>query len=113
LPGFYSGTLASIPSTGGAFVFNGTAGSQVGAFTATVTFPNPLLAWTLGRIGPTPALCLFKFQACACLLLLWRLRTHRFAVPALAFSAAVYIVCSLAPWAATLASIHFELYSPS
>ncbi|MCU1338489.1 MAG: repeat containing protein, partial [Bryobacterales bacterium] len=46
LPGFYTGTLATIPSTGGAFVFNGTAGTQVGAFTATVTFPNPLLAWT-------------------------------------------------------------------
>lgn len=45
-PGFYTATLASIPSTGGAYVFNATAGSQVGAFTATVTFPNPLLVWT-------------------------------------------------------------------
>jgi uncharacterized protein (TIGR03437 family) len=46
LPGFYQATLSSIPSTGGAYVFNGTAGSQVGAFTGTVNFPNPLLAWT-------------------------------------------------------------------
>jgi uncharacterized protein (TIGR03437 family) len=57
LPGFYSATLASIPSTGGAYVFNGTAGSQVGAFSATVTFPNPLLVWTnqnaAGNVGRT------------------------------------------------------------
>jgi hypothetical protein len=45
------------PSTGGAYVFNGTAGSQVGAFSATVTFPNPLLVWTnqsaAGTVGRT------------------------------------------------------------
>ena len=46
VPGLYFGTLSSIPSTGGAFVFSGTAGSQVGAFTATVNFPNPLMTWT-------------------------------------------------------------------
>ena len=46
VPGFYFAQLNSIPSTGGAYVFNATAGSQVGAFTATVNFPNPLLAWT-------------------------------------------------------------------
>ena len=45
-PGLYSATLSSIPSTGGAYVFNGTAGSQVGGFTTTVTFPNPILSWT-------------------------------------------------------------------
>ncbi len=105
------GTLALVVVNLALQLFDGVA-TYVGLSTG-VTEGNPLLAWTLGRIGPTPALCLFKFQACACLLLLWRLRTHRFAVPALAFSAAVYIVCSLAPWAATLASIHFELYSPS
>jgi len=105
------GTLALVVVNLALQFFDGVA-TYVGLTTG-VTEGNPLLAWTLGRIGPTPALCLFKFQACACLLLLWRLRTHRFAVPALAFSAAVYIVCSLAPWAATLASIHFELYSPS
>ena len=105
------GTLALVVVNLALQLFDGVA-TYVGLSTG-VTEGNPLLAWTLGRIGPTPALCLFKFQACACLLLLWRLRSHRFAVPALAFCAAVYIVCSLAPWAATLASIHFELYSPS
>ncbi len=44
--GFYLGTLSSIPSTGGAFVFNGAGGATVGKFTATVNFPNPLLNWT-------------------------------------------------------------------
>jgi hypothetical protein len=105
------GTLALVVVNLALQLFDGVA-TYVGLNTG-VTEGNPLLAWTLGRIGSTPALCLFKFQACACLLLLWRLRTHRFTVPALAFSAAVYIVCSLAPWAATLASIHFELYIPS
>ena len=54
-PGFYTATIASIPSTGGAYVFTGTAGSQVGAFSATVNFPNPLLVWTnqsaAGNVG--------------------------------------------------------------
>lgn len=36
----------AISSSGGAFTFNGSGGSQVGAFTATVNFPNPLLSWT-------------------------------------------------------------------
>jgi uncharacterized protein (TIGR03437 family) len=46
LPGFYAATLASIPSTGGAYVFNSTAGSQVGAFSGViVNSPNPLLVW--------------------------------------------------------------------
>ena len=44
--GFYTATLSSIPSTGGAYVFTSTAGSQVGSFSATVSFPNPLLSWT-------------------------------------------------------------------
>ena len=43
--GYYSAQLSSIPSTGGAFVFRGTGGSQVGAFNATVNFPNPILSW--------------------------------------------------------------------
>lgn len=55
VPGFYTGTIASIPSTGGAYVFNGTPGSQVGAFTATVNFPNPLLVWTNQSAAATVA----------------------------------------------------------
>ncbi len=44
---FYS-LLAStaVPDTGGTFTFTGTGGADVGAFTATVTFANPLLTWT-------------------------------------------------------------------
>lgn len=39
----------AIPSTGGTFTFSGSGASganAVGPFTATVTFPNPLLTWT-------------------------------------------------------------------
>jgi uncharacterized protein (TIGR03437 family) len=47
-PGLYSSTLPAgfLTTSGGAFTFTGTAGSQVGAFTAEVTFSNPLLTWT-------------------------------------------------------------------
>ena len=44
--GIQTGTLAAIPSTGGAFVFSSSIGTQVGAFITTVSFPNPLLSWT-------------------------------------------------------------------
>ncbi len=47
-PGIYSTTLPAgfLTTAGGAFTFTGTAGSQVGAFTAQVTFSDPLLTWT-------------------------------------------------------------------
>jgi hypothetical protein len=73
---------------------------------------NPLLVLALDRLGPV-ALFLFKLQACACVLLLWRLRRSRFVAPALALSAAVYVVCSLAPWTVALASVHLDLYIAS
>jgi hypothetical protein len=44
--GTYFSTIPAIPTTGGAYVFNATAGSQIGAFTTTVNFPNPILSWT-------------------------------------------------------------------
>jgi hypothetical protein len=69
---------------------------------------NPLLAWALAQLGPGSALFLFKLQACACLWLLWRVRRNWLARPALVFSAAVYLACSLAPWAAALATLHIE-----
>ncbi len=72
---------------------------------------NPLLAWALGHLGPASALCLFKLQACACLLLLWRARRSRLAAPALLLSAAVYVVCSLAPWTAALTELHLEYWA--
>ena len=55
VPGLYQVQLPSgaIPTTGGAFTFTGPGGSDVGAFTATVSFPNPLLAWTNQAAGAT------------------------------------------------------------
>jgi hypothetical protein len=67
---------------------------------------NPLVRWAFGHMGPATTLLVFKLHACACLLLLWRLRGSRFAVPALGVSAVVYAVCSFAPWTAALASVH-------
>ncbi|MCU1336511.1 MAG: hypothetical protein JWO19_2092 [Bryobacterales bacterium] len=46
VPGIAFATLSAIPSTGGSYVFNGSGGAQVGKFTATVNFANPLLTWT-------------------------------------------------------------------
>jgi len=48
-PGDYFGQLATISPTGGTFTFTGSGGTganAVGPFTASVTFPNPLLVWT-------------------------------------------------------------------
>ena len=50
--GVSSGILAAelpsgfIPSSGGTFTFNGSGGADVGSFSASLTFPNPLLVWT-------------------------------------------------------------------
>jgi uncharacterized protein (TIGR03437 family) len=49
--GNYFAQLASnaIPTSGGTFTFNGKGGSgsnAVGAFTASINFPNPILSWT-------------------------------------------------------------------
>ena len=89
-------------------VFDGVA-TYVGVH-AGMTEGNPLLAWALAQVGPGFALVLFKLQACACLLLLWHVRRNRLAAPALVFSATVYVVCSLAPWAAALATLHREYW---
>jgi uncharacterized protein (TIGR03437 family) len=47
IKGYSSAILAAggIPSSGGSFTFNGSGGADVGSFTATVTFSNPLLSW--------------------------------------------------------------------
>ncbi|HJQ84230.1 MAG TPA: DUF5658 family protein [Candidatus Binatia bacterium] len=90
-------------------VFDGVA-TYVGVH-AGMAEGNPLLAWALGQLGPASALLLFKLQACACLLLLWRVRRNRLAAPALVLSATVYVVCSLAPWAAALATLHREYWA--
>jgi uncharacterized protein (TIGR03437 family) len=46
--GTYFSTLPSgaISTSGGTFTFTGAGGSDVGSFTAAVTFPNPILSWT-------------------------------------------------------------------
>ena len=36
----------AIPDTGGTFTFTGTGGADVGPFTSTITFANPLFSWT-------------------------------------------------------------------
>ena len=87
-------------------LFDGVA-TYVGLHTG-IAEGNPLIDWALGRFGPASVLCLFKLQACACLLLLWHLRRNRLATPALVLSAAVYVVYSLAPWTAALAAAHME-----
>jgi hypothetical protein len=71
---------------------------------------NPLLAWAFEEIGTESALFLFKLQACACLALLWCVRRNWLVAPALVFSAAVYAVCSLAPWTAALAIAQRDFY---
>ena len=105
-PATERGMLALVALNLALQVFDGVA-TYVGVH-AGMTEGNPLLAWALGQLGPASALCLFKLQACACLLLLWCVRRHRLAAPALVLCAAVYVVCSLAPWAAALATLHRE-----
>lgn len=55
IPGTYLAQLpaGAIPSTGGAFTFNGPGGKDVGAFTTTVSLPNPLMSWTNQAAGAT------------------------------------------------------------
>jgi hypothetical protein len=103
------GMLALVCLNLGLQVFDGVA-TYVGIH-AGMAEGNPLLAWALAQLGPASALFLFKLQACACLLLLWRVRQNRLAAPALVLSAAVYVVCSLAPWAAALATLHLEYWA--
>jgi uncharacterized membrane protein len=66
---------------------------------------NPLLGWAFGHLGAASALCLFKLEACACVLILWRMRWSRLAAPALALSAVVYALCSFGPWTAALSGL--------
>ena len=56
-PGTYVAQLATgaIPSSGGTFAFHGAGGTQVGAFDASVVFPNPLLNWTSQSANATAA----------------------------------------------------------
>jgi len=51
---FYS-LLSStaFPQTGGTYTFNGSGGADVGQFTTSVTFSNPLLTWTNESVAAT------------------------------------------------------------
>ncbi len=66
---------------------------------------NPLLGWAFDRLGAAPTLCLFKLEAIAAVVLVWRLRRSPLAAPALAVTAAIYAVFSLVPWASALAGL--------
>lgn len=48
VPGFYGAQLPSgfLTQSGGLFQFQATAGTQVGAFNASINFPTPLINWT-------------------------------------------------------------------
>jgi uncharacterized protein (TIGR03437 family) len=48
IKGAFSSPLAAgaIPSSGGTFTFKGSGGADVGSFTGTLTFSNPILSWT-------------------------------------------------------------------
>jgi uncharacterized protein (TIGR03437 family) len=53
--GSYVKLLAAdaITSSGGTFVFTGAGGTDVGAFTASINLPNPILSWTNQGAGAT------------------------------------------------------------
>jgi len=48
IKGAFYGLLAdgAIPQSGGTFTFKGTGGADVGSFSSTLTFSNPLISWT-------------------------------------------------------------------
>lgn len=48
IKGAFNAALAAggIPQSGGAFTFQGTGGADVGKFTSSVAFDNPILSWT-------------------------------------------------------------------
>ncbi len=74
---------------------------------------NPLIRWALLHTGPALAVTLFKLEACACLVLVWKLRRHPLALPALALTAVVYFAFSTVPWTVALASAQGRLYMAS
>lgn len=46
-------TSGAIPQTGGTFTFTGSGGADVGSFTSTIVFTNPLLTWTNQSVAAT------------------------------------------------------------
>jgi len=66
---------------------------------------NPLLAASMQRLGITPALVIFKCEACAALMMIWLARRNWLAVPALVTCALIYLAWSVGPWTAALARL--------
>lgn len=46
-------SAAAFPQSGGTYTFNGSGGADVGSFTSTLTFTNPLLTWTNESVAAT------------------------------------------------------------
>jgi len=66
---------------------------------------NPIVASMLGAVGNAPGLLLVKMYACACLLVIWNLRSRsHLAAPALMATALAYAVGSLGPWSVAFAA---------
>ncbi len=87
-------------------VFDGVA-TYVGVHHAGFGEGNPLVAAAMRTVGTGPALWAFKLQACACLLLVWQLgKRSLIARPALALTAALYVVWSVGPWSAALLPLY-------
>ena len=67
---------------------------------------NPIVAATFPHVGLGPALCLAKFAACACLVLIFQLRRRSsLAIPALVGTAVAYMIASVAPWSVAFATL--------
>ena len=66
---------------------------------------NPFLAAAMHWLGITPALLLFKCEACAALMMIWLIRRNRLAVPALVTCALTYFAWSVGPWTIVLARL--------
>ena len=62
---------------------------------------NPLLRNAFHLWGVAPSLFIFKTQACALLLIVYRIARGELARPAFGLLASVYSVCSLVPWLGT------------
>jgi len=84
-------------------VFDGVA--TYAGLRAGIAEGNPLLAASMQWLGITPALVIFKCEACAALMMIWLARHNRLAAPALLACALVYFAWSVGPWTVALARL--------
>ena len=66
---------------------------------------NPLLRNAFHLWGVAPSLLVFKAQACALLLIIYRIASEELARPAFGLLVGVYSVCSLIPWLGTFVAL--------